>query len=281
MEFDDFPLSPNRVVKTDRYLYAYREAQATLGKKGLGDPKSRRALLDLTNQIYSGNTQAGALFRAHNKAPAANVSAWLSRIKSISHWVVLSGIAKPFIDFDHDFARSIARTSRSAEGIVGLERQLLDKGIILIHEPAAPGSKVDGCALKLSSGHMVIGMSLRYSRLDYYYFTLMHELGHIALHASELDVPIVDDLDDAEADHHDEIELEANRFARDALIPRNEWRTAAARTSLHLEDVNSFASRIGVAPQIIAGRIRNERKRHDLFSAIVHAVNVRDILSDA
>lgn len=282
MEFDDFPLSPNRAVKAKSYLDAYLEAQKILRASSKQKNVSRsRDLLALTNQIYAKGQSGAALLRAHGSAPSESVSAWLSKILTIAHWAVISGIPKPFHSLDMEFVRSIPRTSTSSDGIRGLEKQLLARGIVLIHEAAAPGSKVDGCVMKLETGHMVIGMSLRYARLDYYYFTLMHELGHIALHAHELDTPIVDDLDEREEDHGSEIEIEANRFARDSLIPRQEWRTAEARKSLRKEDVMAFAQKIGVAPQIVAGRIRNERKRHDLFGALVHEVNIREILNDA
>lgn len=281
MDFDDFPLSPNRTVKTNSYLEAYLKAQRTLRASGQNDVSRSRDLLALTNQIYAKSQSGAALLRAHGSAPSEGVSAWLSKILTIAHWAVISGIPKTFHGLDMEFAQGIPRTSKSADAIRSLEKQLLERGIILIHEAASPGSKVDGCVMKLETGHMVIGMSLRYARLDYYYFTLMHELGHIALHANELDTPIVDDLDETEEDHGSEIENEANRFARDLLIPRYEWRTADPRKSLRKEDVMAFAQKIGVAPQIVAGRIRNERKRHDLFSALVHEVNVREILNDA
>ncbi|MEN5208088.1 ImmA/IrrE family metallo-endopeptidase [Stenotrophomonas terrae] len=281
MDFDDFPLSPNRSVRAKSYLDAYLEAQRTLrASPKYKDWGRSRDLLALTNQIYAKSQSGTTLLRAHSSATSEAVSAWLSKLLTIAHWAVISGLPKPFCGVDTEFIQSIPLTSKSVDGIRSLERQLLAQGIILIHHAAAPGSKVDGCVMKLDTGHMMIGMSLRYSRLDYYYFTLMHELGHIALHANQLNVPIVDDLDEAE-DHESEIEIEANRFARDALIPRNEWRTAEARRSLRKDDVTAFARKIGVAPQIVAGRIRNEQRRHDLFGNLVHEINIREVLSDA
>ncbi|WP_165494612.1 ImmA/IrrE family metallo-endopeptidase [Pseudoxanthomonas winnipegensis] len=282
MDFDDFPLSPNRSVKNDSYLDAYIEAQrtmqASLNHRIAG---MSRDLLALTNQLYAKSQNGNALLRANKSARSEGVSIWLSKLSRIAHWAVISGISKPFLGTNADFIKSIPRTSLSMDGIRSLERKLLDQGIILIHLSAAAGTKVDGCVMKLETGHMVIGMSLRYSRLDYYYFTLMHEMGHISLHANELDSPIVDDFDEPEEEHGDVIEMEANRFARDALIPRNEWRTAEVRRSLKIDDLMKFAQTIGVAPQIVAGRIRNEQKRHDLFGKIVHEVNIREIVGDA
>lgn len=283
MDFDDFPLSPSRAVDPVKYLAAYLEAQNILGRTAAAQRPERpdRELLSLTNQIYSRNQAGAPLFRAHRSAPAAGAAVWVSRVWSIANWAVISGLAKDFAGLNLEFARSIPRTSTSGDGIRSLERILLERGIILVHEPSIPGTKVDGCVLRLATGHIAIGISLRYARLDYYYFTLMHELGHVHLHLDQLDTPIVDDLDHMDEDDHDDIELEANRFARDMLIPRNEWRTATARTSLRQDDVTAFAERIGVAPQIVAGRIRNEKKRHDLFSAVVHAVDIRELLVNA
>lgn len=285
MDFDDFPVSPERTVNPMEYLQAYIEASRIFSQVGQRDqPRSDRALMDLAHQIYSRDMSAEPLFRAHRDASVAGAVVWLSKVRSIAHWAVVGGVARDFNGLDMEFLRSIPRTSSSLDGIRGLERLLLDKGVILIHENATPGTKVDGCVFRLPTGHVVIGMTLRYARLDHYYFTLMHELGHVVLHLGELDRPIIDDLDDVDLDGDgdgQDIELEANRFARDLLIPRNEWRTSEARLSLRTEDVQNFAQRLGIAPQIVAGRIRNERKRHDLFSAIVHQLDVREILANA
>lgn len=284
MDFDDFPVSPERTVDPMRYLQAYIEATKIFEQIGArNQARPDRALIDLAHQIYNHDVRGEPLFRAHRDASAAGAVLWLSKVRSIAQWAVASGMVKDFNGLDMQFLRSIPQTSASTEGILGLERVFLEKGVILVHKNATPGTKVDGCVFRLVTGHVVIGLTLRYARLDYYYFTLMHELGHICLHLGELGNPIIDDLDDVEDEDGDEqdIELEANRFARDVLIPRSEWRTSEARSSLRVEDVENFANRLGIAPQIVAGRIRNERKRHDLFSAITHKVDVREILENA
>jgi len=101
----------------------------------------------------------------------------------------------------------------------------------------------------------------------------MHELSHLALHLDRLSTPIVDDLEEGE---ETVVEQEANRLASDSLIPRNLWRNCQVKYSLALDDVVSFAKEVGIAPQIVAGRLRNELHRHELFSALVHEVNVRE-----
>lgn len=274
--FDDFPVSPARTVSPDRYYAAYLRALEISEAVPLAHRGARpeRALYDLVQQIY--HSSENALFRANVNARVEGLSFWLSRIKSVAEWAVASGVAAEFDGISVQFAETIARTSASSAGLRSIEDLLLQKGIILVHETAVPGTKVDGCAFKLKSGHAVIGMSLRYSRLDYYYFTLIHELAHIILHENILQTPIIDDFDEPEG--NDQIEIEANRLARDAIIPRNKWRTCPAKYSLEESDVIAFAEQLDIAPQLVAGRLRKEFRRHDLFSGIVHRINVREVL---
>ena len=152
---------------------------------------------------------------------------------------------------------------------------LLDRGIILVYERAIPAAKVDGVVFKLKNGNPVIGLSLRYARLDHYWFTLMHELAHVVLHDEQLSTPIVDDLD---VDSSDLIERQANRLAANSMIPSNLWRTCPAKASLKVADVISFAIELRIAPHIVAGRLRRELGRHEVFTDLAHSVNVREML---
>src|SRR5690606_34620533 len=94
-------------------------------------------------------------------------------------------------------------------------------------------------------------------------------------HAKQLDVPIVDDL---EADRPELVERQADRLASNSLIPSAEWRSCPARYTLVEKDIVAFADRLGIAPQVVAGRIRHETKRHELFAGLANSVNVREVL---
>ena len=61
-------------------------------------------------------------------------------------------------------------------------------------------------------------MTLRYDRLDNFWFVLLHELGHLKLgHLSGERSWIADDLDLASSDSSQE--QDADRFAATALLP--------------------------------------------------------------
>ena len=54
---------------------------------------------------------------------------------------------------------------------------LLDRGVHFVLVPHLPKTYLDGAAFTIDD-HPVVGMTLRYDRVDYFWFTLTHELAH-------------------------------------------------------------------------------------------------------
>lgn len=135
------------------------------------------------------------------------------------------------------------------------------------------GLKLDGAVFMLSSGQAVVALSLRYKRLDYFWFTLMHELAHLCLHLDKLSSPIIEDLD---SEAKSLIELEADKLALDSFVPRNIWRNCPPKYNFSEESVIDFANNMGIHPTIIAGRLRKELNRYDLLSKMINNINVKE-----
>jgi HTH-type transcriptional regulator/antitoxin HigA len=160
-----------------------------------------------------------------------------------------------------------------------LARDYLSKlGIALIVEEHLPGTAIDGgCALD-SEGVPVIGLTLRHDRLDNFWFTLMHECAHILRHLSPGD-RYVDDTEGAY--EGDAKEVEANRIARDSLIPPAAWRASRAPKLKTEEAVCAFAQQLRVSPAIVAGRIRRESGNYNILSSLVGFKQVSKLLLGA
>jgi HTH-type transcriptional regulator/antitoxin HigA len=215
------------------------------------------------------------LFRRKSDAPQALITVWLSRVREVANALAILNKVPKFDGIDLQSLAAIGKTSSSVNSISNLQSHLFDRGIILVYERALPGMKLDGAAFRLSNGTPVVALSLRYSRLDHFWFTLMHELVHVALHYDQLNEPIVDDLD---SPGEDDIEVEANHGAANSLISRSDWRSCNALYVQRDEEVIEFAKLVSVHPSIVAGRIRRELNRHTLFSKIINENNVRSIL---
>src|SRR2546428_2439537 len=82
---------------------------------------------------------------------------------------------------DDAFMRHVAQLSWSSQGPTLAREFLTQHGISLIIERHLTGTYLDGAALLLAPDHPVIGMTLRYDRLNNFWFCLMHELAHIRL----------------------------------------------------------------------------------------------------
>jgi HTH-type transcriptional regulator/antitoxin HigA len=154
---------------------------------------------------------------------------------------------------------------------------LNDSGIRLVIEPHLPQTHLDGAAILLSDGSPVIGVTLRYDRLDNFWFVLFHELIHITKHLHKGDIEsIFDDLDVEAKD----IEQEADEQAGQILVPEDKWNTALARYLRSEESVKDFAQELNVHPAIVAGKIRKESNNYIILKDMVGQNEVRKLFPD-
>jgi HTH-type transcriptional regulator/antitoxin HigA len=153
---------------------------------------------------------------------------------------------------------------------------LKESGIALNIEPHLPQTYLDGAALLLSNGNPVIGMTLRFDRLDNFWFVLFHELAHLVLHIGKNDVEFFDDLEAKP----DELEKEADEFACECLIPNAVWETSIARYKPTTETIRDLAEHLNISPAIIAGRIRKESENYLILNDLIGTEEVRKVFTE-
>jgi HTH-type transcriptional regulator/antitoxin HigA len=90
---------------------------------------------------------------------------------------------------------------------------------------------------------------------------------HVLHHLHRPGEAFVDDTE--EPFDNDEKEVEANKVARDALIPPSAWRRSEASRIKSIEAANSLASELKISPAIVAGRIRRESGNYRALSSMV------------
>jgi HTH-type transcriptional regulator/antitoxin HigA len=146
-------------------------------------------------------------------------------------------------------------------------------GVTTVVEPHLPGTLLDGAALRTASNHHVVALTLRHDRLDNFWFTLLHECAHLALHVGSDRLWAI--FDETENTPTSPIEEEADRFAYEALIPSERWRTCVSRFTHSEKAVRADAARLGVHPAIVAGRIRREAGDYTLLPNLVGSGQVR------
>ena len=123
------------------------------------------------------------------------------------------------------------------------------------------------------NGTPVIGLTLRFDRSDNFWFTLFHELGHVFLHLGT--GRYYDFFDEDGTAATDRIELEADEFALNSLVPPEAWDSCLSRFDMSEEAVRIDAEKLRIDASIIAGRIRRERGDYTVFNNLVGQGHVR------
>ena len=148
-------------------------------------------------------------------------------------------------------------------------------GVRYVLVECLPGSKIDGVCFWLNSESPVIGMSLRFNRIDNFWFVLRHECAHV-LHGHGKKVAIVDmALDEKELDDTEE-ERVANAEASDFCVPQERMDSFYRRKHPFFSerDVLAFAKIQMVHPGLVIGQLHKRIGRYNFLRH--HLVPVLD-----
>ena len=119
-------------------------------------------------------------------------------------------------------------------------------GIALVFLPHIKGSFLHGATF-VDGNHIVIGLTLRGKTSDKFWFSLFHELHHII--KGDVFKPVMERGDS---------ELEADRFARDVLIPMDAFERFISKGVFDQDTILDFAKKQEIAPGIVVGRLQKE-----------------------
>lgn len=206
--------------------------------------------------------------------------AWVHRAK------VLARSMKAARFTDESFAKALKRLKeirKNPEEIREVAKILADGGVRLILIEGLPKGKIDGASFWLDEHSPVIVLSMRYDRLDHFWFVLMHELGHVANRDALGGLPILDvNLvgDDAISfEEKGDVEKRADEFAESFLVEKREIETFIGRFRplYSKQKIRNFSARIGVHPAIVLGQLQH-RKEVDWSHSREMLVKVRQIV---
>ncbi len=184
---------------------------------------------------------------------------WIYRAKQLSRAVD----AKPFTasSFKEGLGK-LKNILHSAEEIRHVPRILAESGIRFIILEHLPHTKIDGVTFWLDEKSPVIALSMRYDRIDWFWYTLSHELGHVKRkdglkHEIRLDTELVGNKEKL-SEPKPEAEREADLFASNFLINKSDIDDFIMRISplYGKQKILGFAKRIKVHPGIVVGQLQ-------------------------
>ena len=218
----------------------------------------------------------GKSARQNEKMDRYALAAWCLKVLTLARNSKLKNRYKRG-SLSEEALRDIAKLSYFENGPILAKEYLNKLGIHMLVVPHLSRTYLDGAALSLDDGTPAIALTLRYDRVDNFWFCLLHELGHVARHLAGNNEIIIDDLDlrGHEAEIEDRKEQEADRLAEEALIPRTMSEKSFFTEHASASEVEALAEKTKIHPAIVAGRIRFKNKNYRLLSKYVGNGQVR------
>lgn len=204
--------------------------------------------------------------------------AWLHRVKRIAEEMVPEPYSQIVLQEAID---SFAELRGRVDGVRFVPRLLNKAGVRFVVCEALPGSEIDGVCFWLDRQSPVIGLSLRYDRIDNFWFVLRHECAHV-LHGHGKDDAILDaDLNGDISASVNEEERIANTEAADFCVPENDLNSFYLRKRPFFaeREVMAFAKRMNVHPGLVVGQLQRRMGRYDFLRK--HLVKIRENLGGA
>jgi HTH-type transcriptional regulator/antitoxin HigA len=206
--------------------------------------------------------------------------AWLYRVNQIA----LEMIAPPASKSSIENAIETLIPLRISEASIRKVPEILAKaGIRFIIVESLPSAKIDGVCFWLADNAPVIALTLRFNRIDNFWFVLRHELEH-ALRGHGKGVVQIDI--ELEKDHfiHQNIAEEerlANEAAANFCVPSKKIDSFITRKSPFFSerDLLGFAKINQIHPGLVVGQLQRRTGRYDLFRK--HLVSVSSYIIPA
>ena len=203
-------------------------------------------------------------------------TAWLWRARNLARAVH----AKRFdADRFRNTVSDIRALASHPEDVRRVPGALAEMGVRFLVVQHLPGTKIDGACFWLSPEEPAIVLSLRYDRIDWFWFTLGHEAGHVCDGSGPFRID--SDLDQRGADKAAE-EERANEFAARLLVDQDELDHFIKRFKplYSRKKIDGFARRIGIHPGIVVGQLhyRKEIPPRNLRKLLVP---IREVLIDS
>jgi HTH-type transcriptional regulator/antitoxin HigA len=205
--------------------------------------------------------------------------AWYGRVLQRAEGAPVSAYSPAKID---DGISELRKLAAFPEDTAQVPHALADMGIRLVFVQVLRSTKIDGVATWLDEDRTsspVIGMSLRYDRIDNFWFTLLHELMHIR--HGDMSPIDVDTLSIQRQSDLPDFEIRANNEAAETLIPRTKLESFIGRHKpfYYETTVVKFAQARGVHPGIVVGQLQNHAKSEFDFKQLrKQLVHVREFL---
>lgn len=205
--------------------------------------------------------------------------AWLYRVRMIAEELIVPRYSPAAV---REALSKLAELRSSVENIRKVPGILAQSGIRFVIVESLAGAKIDGVCFWLNDMAPVIGLTLRYDRVDNFWFVLRHEIEHV-LRGHGRQRPIIDTELEGERSGAGptvpEEERVANLAASDFCVPREQMdRFYMKKEPFFMErDILGFAATLKLHPGLVVGQLQHRTGRYDRFRN--HLAKIRHVVT--
>ena len=155
-------------------------------------------------------------------------------------------------EFEKAVEYALTLTNRHEDFYQLIRDAFYKAGVVFVVMPNIKGSRINGVTKKVGNSIMLM-VNDRGTYADTFWFTLFHEIGHIV--SGDYGVSLEEDKGEKED--------AADMYAREKLIPADEFESFVQTGNYTLEAIRMFAKHIDRDPGIIAGRLAREEANYN------------------
>lgn len=207
--------------------------------------------------------------------PSALQIAWIHRVRQIAQEMIVPSYSERKLREALPRLQALTSAPEEARHVA---RILSECGVRFVLVESLPSAKIDGVCLWVNNGTSpVIGLSMRFDRIDNFWFVLRHEIEHVLRRDGVLQA-VSDELEGDNAGtgmHLSDEERAANAAASEFCVPQSELDLWIRRKQPYFSehDLMGFSRRLQLHPGLVAGQLRNKTKNWKIFTK--HLVKIR------
>ena len=201
--------------------------------------------------------------------------AWLHRMRHLAEDVLVPRYSPQAV---RSAIKKFSGLRSAPELTREVPRTLMECGVRFVIVQTLASAKIDGVAFWLNDRSPVVGMSLRYDRIDNFWFVLRHELEHILREHGRSVIMLDAELEGGRAGTGEDVPEEervANEAASEFCVPGAKMQMFISRKEPFFaeRDLLGFARSIHVHPGLVVGQLQHRTGRYELFRR--HLAKVR------
>jgi HTH-type transcriptional regulator/antitoxin HigA len=208
--------------------------------------------------------------------------AWLWRVKQIASSIAMKQTYKE--QALRNCLTKLRGLIAEPEEIRHVPKILAEAGVRFLVVEALPGARIDGVCMWLNTKSPVIGMTLRYDRLDNFWFVLRHEIEHVLRKDGQGHPMGMVDIDlgpgaEKSSNALPKEEEAANIAAAEFCVPQEQFEGFLRRVQpIYSEErILGFSAGIGVHPALVVGQLQHRLNKFDIFRK--YLTKVRHIIT--